>query len=95
MLLTGMFWTRQEQPFRMAWWLGCNGIAQIAGAGIAWGLGNKSGPVASWKLIFVVCTSFLPTVLFPGLNLTSYKDHRRNEFRIRPHLPVHPSLNTK
>ncbi|GAM41564.1 hypothetical protein TCE0_042f14773 [Talaromyces pinophilus] len=53
MLLTGMFWTRQEQPFRMAWWLGCNGIAQIAGAGIAWGLGNKSGPVASWKLIFV------------------------------------------
>ncbi len=31
----------------MAWWLGCNSIAQIAGAGIAWGAGeaNQAGSV--------------------------------------------------
>ncbi|KAH8690701.1 major facilitator superfamily domain-containing protein [Talaromyces proteolyticus] len=72
MLLTGMFWTRQEQPFRMAWWLGCNGLAQLAGAGIAWGLGHSTGPVESWKLIFVtigaisfgyglICLALLPS----------------------------------
>jgi MFS family permease len=27
MLLTSMFWTREEQPMRMALWLGCNGLS--------------------------------------------------------------------
>lgn len=57
MLLTSIFWTREEQPFRMSWWLGCNGISQILGAGLSWGLGHASASTSlkNWQLIFVVC----------------------------------------
>jgi len=54
MLLTSMFWTRTEQPFRMSWWLGCDGIAVLLGAGISWGLGHTTGSTAPWGLIFIV-----------------------------------------
>lgn len=57
-LLTSMFWTREEQPFRMSFWLGCNGIAQLVGAGLSWGLGHASSTVlASWQLVFLVIIS--------------------------------------
>jgi MFS family permease len=55
MLITSMFWTTDEQPLRMCLWLGSNGIAQMLGAGISWGLGNVSNPVLEpWQLIFLV-----------------------------------------
>lgn len=55
MLMTSMFWTRKEQPFRMCCWLGCNGIASMVGAGISWGLGHNSATAVSpWQLIFLV-----------------------------------------
>jgi MFS family permease len=54
MILTGMFWTRREQPFRMTWWLGCDGIAVLLGAGISWGVGHSNSSIAPWRLIFVV-----------------------------------------
>lgn len=54
-LLTSMFWTREEQPFRMSFWLGCNGIAQLIGAGLSWGLGHAASTVLeSWQLVFLV-----------------------------------------
>lgn len=55
MLITCMFWTREEQPLRMCFWLGCNGIASILGAGISWGLGHTHNTaLASWQLVFLV-----------------------------------------
>ncbi|KAF5560493.1 major facilitator superfamily transporter [Fusarium phyllophilum] len=33
MLITSMFWKRDEQPLRMCIWLGCNGISLMLGAG--------------------------------------------------------------
>ncbi len=55
MLLTSMYWTRAEQPFRMSWWLGCNGLSSLAGAGIAYGLGHAThATLTPWQLIFLV-----------------------------------------
>lgn len=71
MLLTSMFWTREEQPFRMSMWLGWNGIAILVGAAIAWAFGFTDSRLAPWRLIFltlglasvvvgVVCFFYLP-----------------------------------
>lgn len=55
MLITSMFWTREEQPFRMCIWLGTNGISLMLGAGISWALGHTDNPhLSSWQLIFLV-----------------------------------------
>jgi hypothetical protein len=55
MLLTSMFWTRDEQPLRMAFWLGCNGISTIVGSGVSWGLGHtNNATLHPWQLVFVV-----------------------------------------
>ena len=55
MLITSMFWTRDEQPLRMCIWLGCNGIGSMMGAGLAWGLGHThDGALSPWQLIFLV-----------------------------------------
>ncbi|KAF9880446.1 hypothetical protein CkaCkLH20_02400 [Colletotrichum karsti] len=55
MLVTSMFWTRDEQPLRMCIWLGCNGISLMLGSGISWGLGTTTHTaLASWQLIFLV-----------------------------------------
>lgn len=58
MLLTSMFWTRKEQPLRMCIWLGCNGISQMLGAGISWGLGHSNNThLEPWQLVFLVSQS--------------------------------------
>ncbi|KAI8282142.1 hypothetical protein K4K60_003720 [Colletotrichum sp. SAR11_57] len=55
MLVTSMFWTRDEQPLRMCIWLGCNGISLMLGSGISWGLGTTTHTaLAPWQLIFLV-----------------------------------------
>ncbi|ETN45930.1 uncharacterized protein HMPREF1541_00112 [Cyphellophora europaea CBS 101466] len=55
MLMTSMFWTRDEQPLRMCIWLGCNGIALMLGSGISWGLGHsRDTSLEPFQLIFLV-----------------------------------------
>jgi len=55
MLLTTIFWTRDEAPLRMSFWLGMNGLSALAGAGIGTGLGYVAHPaLPAWKLIFLV-----------------------------------------
>ncbi|KAK2013504.1 MFS general substrate transporter [Colletotrichum eremochloae] len=55
MLITSMFWTREEQPLRMCIWLGSNGISQMLGSGISWGLGHTDNQhLAPWQLVFLV-----------------------------------------
>lgn len=55
MLITSMFWKRDEQPLRMCIWLGCNGISLMLGAGISWGLGHTENPhLQPWQLVFLV-----------------------------------------
>lgn len=66
MLITSMFWKRDEQPLRMCIWLGCNGVAQMLGAGISWGLGHTHNKnLASWQLVFLVSS---PMDVVPALH---------------------------
>lgn len=55
MTICSMFYTREEQPFRMCTFLSCNGIATIVGALLGYGLGHSTNAsIKSWKLIFLV-----------------------------------------
>ncbi|KAL7623796.1 hypothetical protein AAE478_005349 [Parahypoxylon ruwenzoriense] len=50
MLITSMFWTREEQALRMCIWLGSNGISLMLGAGISWGLSHTDNPhIPIWR----------------------------------------------
>ena len=81
-LLTSMFWTREEQPLRMCFWLGCNGIAQLLGAGISVGLGKITWlAVKPWQLIFLV--SFLPRLVGDEITLCLGPLQLTQEFYLR------------
>jgi MFS family permease len=55
LILTSMFYTRDEQPLRMCVYIGSNGLANIIAAGICVGLGSvNSAAVEPWQLIFLV-----------------------------------------
>src|SRR3569833_1135043 len=53
-LLSSMFWTKEEHPWRMALWLGFNGVSNIVGAAISFGLSFSKGSLKTWQLIFIV-----------------------------------------
>lgn len=54
MMICGMFYSKEDQPFRMCTFLSCNGIATIVGALLGFGLGHANDTaLASWKLIFL------------------------------------------
>ncbi|KAJ5715574.1 uncharacterized protein N7483_012755 [Penicillium malachiteum] len=67
-LLTGMFYTRAEQPVRQSAWFFGNCIAVLIGPLIAYGIGNiSSAPIETWKLMFLILgtiTSTYGLVLF-------------------------------
>lgn len=64
-ILTSIFWTRDEQPLRMCICMGCNGLADIVGAGIAVGLGSVTNTaIRSWQLLFLV--RILPLLSYFG-----------------------------
>ncbi|SCV04668.1 LAMI_0H17964g1_1 [Lachancea mirantina] len=55
MMMCGMFYNKQEQPFRMCTFLSMNGVATMVGALLAYGLGHStSSALKPWKLIFLV-----------------------------------------
>ncbi|KAJ9105688.1 hypothetical protein QFC19_003462 [Naganishia cerealis] len=55
MMICGMFYSREDQPFRMCTFLSCNGIATVVGALLGFGLGHvNNASLESWKLIFLV-----------------------------------------
>ncbi|CDH13195.1 related to permease of the major facilitator superfamily [Zygosaccharomyces bailii ISA1307] len=55
MMICGMFYDKQEQPFRMCTFLSMNGVATIVGALLAYGLGHATkSSLKPWKLIFLV-----------------------------------------
>ncbi|KAH7035836.1 MFS transporter [Microdochium trichocladiopsis] len=73
MLITSMFWTREEQPLRMCIWLGSNGISQMLGSGISWGLGHTNNQhLTPWQLVFLVigvitiCAGVVAFIYFPS-----------------------------
>ena len=54
-LLTAMFWKKEEQSMRSSFWLACNGFSSIIGALLAYGSGNVTGLIIpNWKLIYLI-----------------------------------------
>ncbi|RDW82343.1 hypothetical protein BP6252_03455 [Coleophoma cylindrospora] len=53
-LLTGMFYKREEQPLRNGIWFSTNGIANIAGALIGYAIGFINSDLPAWKFPFVI-----------------------------------------
>jgi hypothetical protein len=55
-IITSSWWKKSEQPLRVATWVTCNGLAQIFGALIMYGIGLAHSPLlANWRVMFLVC----------------------------------------
>lgn len=49
-LITGMWYTREEQPFRHGIWFLGNAIATMMGGLLAYGIAQIGGPLAAWRV---------------------------------------------
>ena len=66
--LTQMWYRRREQPLRLGAWYAMNGITNIFGSLLSWGLGHiGSDKLAPYQIIFLFCG--LITVCFSGVVL--------------------------
>ncbi|KAI0896276.1 MFS general substrate transporter [Annulohypoxylon nitens] len=67
MLITSMYYTREEQPSRISAWYAWNGIGVAGGGLIGYGIGQVKGLLESWRYEFIVvgalCT-FWGIILF-------------------------------
>lgn len=54
MIITGMFYTRREQPLRIGIWYMANGIGFAVGGLLGYGIGNIHGALASWRYEFLI-----------------------------------------
>ncbi|KAI1478051.1 MFS general substrate transporter [Daldinia eschscholtzii] len=54
MLITSMFYTREEQPSRISAWYAWNGIGVAGGGLIGYGIGQIEGVLRSWRYEFLV-----------------------------------------
>lgn len=84
-LLTSMFWVKEEQSLRSSFWLACNGFSSIIGALLAYGAGHVEGlAIPNWKLIYLIVGSmtiawgvvivlFLPDGPYNAKMLTDYE----------------------
>ncbi|KAJ1328158.1 MFS transporter ACS family allantoate permease [Microdochium nivale] len=58
MLITSMYYTRAEQPSRIAAWYIWNGVGVSGGGLIGYGIGNIKGALESWRYEFLVVGAF-------------------------------------
>nr|XP_018999807.1 uncharacterized protein I203_07693 [Kwoniella mangroviensis CBS 8507]OCF63268.1 hypothetical protein I203_07693 [Kwoniella mangroviensis CBS 8507] len=71
-IVTGMWYTRREQPFRVAIWYSMNGLGNAIGALISYGMGLIDGKLDSWRYIFIIegvmtiIWSFAVFAMFPS-----------------------------
>ncbi|KAI1100598.1 MFS general substrate transporter [Jackrogersella minutella] len=54
MLITSMYYTREEQPSRISAWYAWNGVGVAGGGLIGYGIGQMKGALASWRYEFIV-----------------------------------------
>ncbi|KOS18885.1 putative transporter [Escovopsis weberi] len=54
MLITSMYYTRDEQPARISAWYAWNGIGVAGGGLIGYGIGHIKGALASWRYEFLI-----------------------------------------
>ncbi|KAI1326583.1 putative MFS allantoate transporter [Xylariaceae sp. FL0255] len=54
MLITGMWYTRRQQPLRMGLWYTANGFGIALGGLLGYGIGHIRGALPSWKYEFLI-----------------------------------------
>ncbi|KAJ5739620.1 hypothetical protein N7533_012404 [Penicillium manginii] len=65
--LTSIWYKKSEHPLRIGLWISCNGLAQILGALMMYGIGHNHMAISNWKAMFMVCgaiTIFLGILFF-------------------------------
>ncbi|EPE03449.1 mfs allantoate [Ophiostoma piceae UAMH 11346] len=91
-LFTSQWYTMNEQGTRVAIWFSFNGVAQIVGGFVAYGIavGTENHPLASglkaWQLLFMVIGFF--TAFVGGLFLYFMPDSQLNARFLTPHEQV-------
>ncbi|KAE8140837.1 MFS general substrate transporter [Aspergillus pseudotamarii] len=53
--LTSIWYKKKEHPMRIGLWISCNGLAQIVGALMMYGIGHQTMDIAQWKAMFLIC----------------------------------------
>lgn len=54
--ITSIWYRKSEHPLRIALWVTMNGIAQVIGSLLMYGIGkNSSLALAPWRVMFLVC----------------------------------------
>lgn len=53
-LVTGMWYTRREQPFRYGLWFLGNGMASLLGGLLAYAIGHIDSGFAAWRYLFLI-----------------------------------------
>lgn len=54
--MTSIWYRKSEHPLRIGMWITMNGLAQIVGALMMYGIGKNSAPtLAPWRILFIVC----------------------------------------
>ncbi|KAL4888015.1 major facilitator superfamily domain-containing protein [Aspergillus ambiguus] len=53
--LTSLWYKKNEHPLRIGLWISCNGLAQVVGALMMYGIGHQVMAVAQWKAMFLIC----------------------------------------
>lgn len=54
MLLFSMYYSREEQPFRMGIWIGSAGLGYVIAGISSFGIGHIASAIASWRLLYIV-----------------------------------------
>ncbi|SMR54054.1 unnamed protein product [Zymoseptoria tritici ST99CH_3D1] len=54
MIVTGMWYTRRQQPIRFGIWYSANGLGIALGGLLGYGIGNIKGSLPSWKFEFLI-----------------------------------------
>ncbi|KAJ5836788.1 MFS general substrate transporter [Penicillium robsamsonii] len=85
-IITSIWYKRQEHPIRVATWVSMNGISQIIGPLMMYGIARGNLSLAPWRSLFLICggltsaTGLLFILLMPRDTTTAwFLNHRERE----------------
>ncbi|CAK5268117.1 unnamed protein product [Mycena citricolor] len=61
MLMTSMYYTREEQPSRISFWYAFNGVGVGIGGLLGYGIGKIKGDLTSWRYEFIIVGAICST----------------------------------
>ncbi|KAH8665598.1 major facilitator superfamily domain-containing protein [Ilyonectria robusta] len=75
-IVTSNWWTRPEQAFRTAFWLGGTPIGNFLGGILSYAVGSIHGSIPTWKIFFLFFGSF--SFVFSLILMYFMPDHQGN-----------------